>query len=160
MEHRDELLNYANRIVRDRASAEDVVQEAWFRFSSRSKDNGVIEQPKSYLFTIVRNLALDLLRRASRGVVVQLPDTTREAIASDTPSAERVLLYQSELKQFQDALSELPERTQIAFRLHRVDKLTLQETADHLGISIVMVHKLVRRAALHCAEKIHGADED
>ena len=45
IEHRDELLNYASRIVRDRASAEDVVQEAWLRFSERTQRGGDIVQP-------------------------------------------------------------------------------------------------------------------
>lgn len=159
LEHRDELLNYATRIVRDRASAEDVVQEAWFRFSSRNEQGAAIEQPRSYLFTIVRNLALDWLRRTSSGLAAAPAGAVLESVACEAPSAERVLYFRDELRALQAVLSELPERTQIAFRLYRVDKKTLQETADHLGISVVMAHKLVKRATLHCAERLHGEEE-
>lgn len=159
LEHRDELLRYAGRIIRDQAGAEDVVQEAWFRFSSRHLQ-AEIAQPKSYLFTIVRNLAVDWLRRASKSPAGESSEVSMDDIASDEPSAERVLFYRDELKDLQAALLELPEGTRMAFQLHCVEKLTLQETAELLGISLVVVHKRVKRATLHCAERIHGIEED
>jgi RNA polymerase sigma-70 factor (ECF subfamily) len=159
MEHRDELLNFATRIVRDRAGAEDVVQEAWFRFSAQSGQETAIEQPKSYLFTIVRNLAVDWLRRTAQSAVAVDPQEVLAGVPCEAPSAEQVLYYRDELKQLEAALSELPERAQIAFRLYRVDKKTLQEVADYLGVSIVAAHKLVKRATLHCAARIHGEEE-
>lgn len=160
LEHRDELLRYAGRIIHDQAGAEDIVQEAWFRFSSRHAHAAEIAQPKSYLFTIVRNLALDWLRRASNGSAAPSPDVSLDSVASDAPSAERVLYYRDELRNLQTALSELPEGVQMAFRLHCVEKRTLQETADLLGISLVAVHKRVKRATLHCAERLYGIEED
>ena len=160
LEHRDELLRYAGRIIRDQAGAEDVVQEAWFRFSSRRLQAAEITQPKSYLFTIVRNLAVDWLRRASNSPAGASSEVPMDEIASDEPSAERVLFYRDELKDLQAALLELPEGTRMAFQLHCVERLTLQETAELLGISLVAVHKRVKRATLHSAERIHGIEED
>ena len=160
LEHRDELLRYAGRIIHDQAGAEDVVQEAWFRFSSRRLQAIEIEQPKSYLFAIVRNLALDWLRRASNGPAAASSDVSMDDIASDAPSAERVLFFRDELKDLQAALFELPEGMRMAFQLHCVERLTLQQTAERLGISLVAVHKRVKRATLHCAERIYGIDED
>jgi RNA polymerase sigma factor (sigma-70 family) len=160
LEHRDELLRYARRIIHDQAGAEDVVQEAWFRFSSRGGHAGEIAQPKSYLFTIVRNLAFDWLRRASNSPAAPVAGLSLDSVASDAPSVERILYYRDELRNLEAALSELPEGTQMAFRLHCVEKLTLQETADLLGISLVAVHKRVKRATLHCADRLHGSEED
>src|SRR5687767_15233115 len=117
MAHRDDLLNYANSIVRDRASAEDLVQEAWLRFSSRTAQSAEISQPTSYLYSIVRNLARDWLRRTSSSPAVPATSETIEAIASDAPSPERVLYYRDELRVFDGVLSELPERTQRALIL-------------------------------------------
>ncbi len=47
VEHRDDLLNYANRLLGDRAIAEDVVQEAWLRLSSRDGKGQEIGHPLS-----------------------------------------------------------------------------------------------------------------
>lgn len=158
LQNRDELVKLAKRIVHDRASAEDVVQEAWIRFSSRT-ETAEIAQPKHYLFTIVRNLALDWLRRSAVVPTTATAQPYIEAVASGVPSAERVLYYRDELSQLYAALAELPERTQLAFRLNRIERRTLQETAEQLGISLVMVHKIVAQASVYLAQRIHGDEE-
>lgn len=156
MENRDELLKYAARIVRDRASAEDIVQEAWLRFSDRLQQDGEVNQPLSYLYTIVRNLALNLVRRAAMQskVVVAVPEI--ENVVHDTPSAEQVLYYKDELKAMADAVAELPERTQIAFRLYKIEGRLLHEIAARLDISVPRAHQLVKEAGLHAARRLLG----
>jgi len=159
MAHRDELLNYAHQLLRDRGNAEDLVQEAWLRFASSRREPGELAQPTKYLFAIVRNLALDWLRRSA----IHSPETmTAEAFASlpsDAPSAERVLYYRDELRAMEKMLAELPERTQVAFIMYRVERRTLQEIADHLGVSVPRVHRMVKDAMLHCASNVRRSGE-
>jgi RNA polymerase sigma-70 factor (ECF subfamily) len=153
LKHRGSLVNYANGIVRDRAGAEDVVQEAYLRFSSASSDERLISNPVSYLYRIVRNLALDLVNRtsetASTGQVSAL-----EQVAQEGPTAEDVLHYRDELRVLADALAELPERTRIAFTMYRLEGCTLQQVGDRLGVSIVRAHQLVKDAILHAARRL------
>jgi RNA polymerase sigma-70 factor (ECF subfamily) len=156
VEHRGSLVNYANGIVRDRASAEDVVQEAYLRFSAAARDDQIVN-PVSYLYRIVRNLAVDWTRRASfEAPKVSAP--VLESVASDAPSAERILFYRDELRMISDALAELPERTRVAFRMYRLEGKTLQVIADHLGVSVVRVHQLVKEAILHAARRLDGPE--
>src|SRR3546814_2652242 len=57
LRHRAELIDYATPIVGDRALAEDVVQDAWLRFSeagSHDAKTRLIRQPVGYLYRIVR----------------------------------------------------------------------------------------------------------
>src|SRR5262245_41979953 len=138
LEHRDELLNYANRIVRDRACAEDVVQEAWLRFSARSRQDGEILQPLNYLYTVVRNLALNWVKRTPHAVTVAGP--ALDTLADDLPSVEQVLYYRDELRVLVEAIAELPDRTRIAFRLYRFEGRSMREIADRLDVSVVRVH--------------------
>lgn len=158
MAHRDELVNYAHRLLRDRASAEDLVQEAWLRYSSRVADPGDLPQPTKYLFAIVRNLALDWLRRSAIHLPQPLTVETIETVASDAPSAERILYYRDELRSLEQILAGLPERTQVAFIMYRVERRTLQEIATHLGISVPRVHKMIKDALLHCTVNMPGAE--
>lgn len=159
MSHRGELVNYASAIVGDRARAEDVVQEAWLRFSERAQGGADIAQPANYLYAIVRNLALDWLKRTSRNTPQPISDTALEGIPSEAPSAERVLYYRDQLRVLEELVSELPERTQIAFRMYRVERRPLKEIADRLGVSIPRVHKMVKDAVLHCTLRVNGPEE-
>lgn len=155
LKHRGSLVNYANGIVRDRAGAEDVVQEAYLRFSSASSDERLITSPVSYLYRIVRNLALDWVHRTSDSASTgQAP--ALDQIAQDGPTAEDVLHYRDELRILTDALAELPERTRIAFTMYRLEGCTLQQVADRLGVSVVRAHQLVKDAILHAARRLDG----
>jgi len=157
MAHRRALVNYASGIVGDRSHAEDVVQEAYLRFSAAAagaRQDERIAHPVGYLYRIVRNLALDWSRRASLEPRPSAEAGDMALILHDTPSSEEVLLYRDELRVVTDALAELPERTRIAFNMVRLEGRTLQQVADHLGVSVVRVHQLVREAVLHGAKRL------
>lgn len=159
--HRADLLKYADSIVRDRASAEDLVQEAWMRFSSAAARPTEIGHPTSYLYSIVRNLARDWLRRSSRNAASpgQIePMAIMEAVPSNAPSAEQVLHYRDELRAFDSVLAELPARTQRALIMYRYERKTLREIASVLGVSTARVHSLVKQAMLHCALRLKGPE--
>lgn len=153
--HRAALVDYAAPIVGCRVQAEDIVQEAYLRFSAvASGPRGEsIVHPTSYLYRIVRNLALDWIRRLA--VEAPLPASDKlEALSARTPTAEQTLLYRDELRVLAEALAELPERTRIAFNMHRLEGRTLQEVAAFLGVSVVRAHQLVKQAVLHGARKL------
>src|SRR5487761_434067 len=59
------LLSYFRRRVRDRAHAEDLVQEALLRVI-RASEFEVIEHPESYVFKVAANLLKDSRRHAGR----------------------------------------------------------------------------------------------
>jgi RNA polymerase sigma factor (sigma-70 family) len=155
LQHRGSLVNYANGIVRDRAGAEDVVQEAYLRFSSASSDERPISSPVSYLYRIVRNLSLDWVT-SETAATGRAP--TLEQVPQEGPTAEDVLHYRNELRRLADALAELPERTRIAFTLYRLEGCTLQQVGDRLGVSVVRAHQLVKDAMLHAARRLDGMD--
>jgi RNA polymerase sigma-70 factor (ECF subfamily) len=52
------------------------------------------------------------------------------------------------------ALEELPQRTRIAFGMHRVGGFKLREIADAFDISVPMAQKLVTTALLHCRKRL------
>ncbi|MEM9161309.1 MAG: sigma factor, partial [Verrucomicrobiota bacterium] len=55
--HREKLIGYANKIVRDSYRAEDIVQDAFLKFR-KAKRSAEEDHPSAYLYRIVRNLAL------------------------------------------------------------------------------------------------------
>ena len=63
-EHRNLLFAIAYRLLGSAADAEDVIQDAWFKWSSA--DRAQVLDPKAYLARIVSNLAMDRLRSTRR----------------------------------------------------------------------------------------------
>jgi len=158
VEQRTALIDYAFPIVGCRAHAEDVVQEAYIRFDAANGKPSAIDNPVGYLFRIVRNLAIDRIRRQS--LERSLPNADDlDSIPSLAPDAEKTLLYRNDLRRLSAALEELPARTRDAFLMHRVEGLSLQEIADRLSISVARAHQLVRKAMVHGAKRLDNASE-
>ncbi|WP_421999609.1 sigma-70 family RNA polymerase sigma factor [Reyranella sp.] len=156
MEHRESLLIYARRLVRDRSGAEDVVQEAWLRFDEASRRQ-LLGQPLSYLYRIVHNLALDVCRRRAREGRIfpgTDPEAAAEASAGHETSPEAGALYREQLLLLAEALNELPERTRIAFEMHRFAGCKLREIAECLDISVPFAQALVAEALRHCRKRL------
>jgi RNA polymerase sigma-70 factor (ECF subfamily) len=160
--HRSALIEYAVPIVGSRAVAEDIVQDVYLRLVARPHSapgaggagpQGPITNPLSYLYRIVRNLALDHRRRAVADIHVP---ALVDQVAAPSPSPEEELLHRQQLRLLAAALAELPARTQIAFEMHRLGGFTLQQIAGTLGISVTLAHQLVRSAITHAARRLDG----
>jgi RNA polymerase sigma-70 factor (ECF subfamily) len=159
IEHRRSLVDYAAGILGSRAHAEDVVHEAYIRFSAAdtraaTRPDEPIRHPLAYLHMIVRNLALTWARRSSIETPVAPAGTEIVSVASDAPSAESELIHREELRVLAEALIELPVRTQLAFNMHRVDGRPLREVAGRLDISVTRAQQLVKSAMLHAARRL------
>mgnify|MGYP003138738778 CR=1 FL=1 len=154
--HRRELVAFATGIVGDRFHAEDVVQEAWLHFDAAAAETRV-EAPLGYLFRIVRNLAVDRLRRARRERARFAPGDpagTAGSVAADAPSPETEAIDRDALAALEAALAELPERTRIALEMHRFGGCRLKEIADRLGVSVTTAHTLVAEGVAHCRRRL------
>lgn len=159
LRHRSALIDYAAPILGCRARAEDVVQEAFVRFSQRQKGlTGTtvpqpIGDPVSYLYRIVRNLAFDWLRRPEAAMKPGDSDDL-ERLADGTATPEQAMMQKDQVRVLSEALAELPERTRTAFVMRRLEGRSLKEIADHLGVSVVRAHQLVKDAVRHSAARL------
>lgn len=149
--HRAELIDYAAAIVGCRARAEDVVQEAYLRFNGVT-ERGHLSQPAGYLFRIVRNLAIDLVRQLALENRHVHDTVAPERAGTDPVTPETTLLHRAELQIVRDALAELPERTRLALEMYRFGGGTFKDIAQRLGISTTLAHALVHEGLAHCQQ--------
>jgi RNA polymerase sigma-70 factor (ECF subfamily) len=153
LSHRSELVDYATAIVGDRGRGEDVVQEAFLRLRSSSADRP-LDEPLGYLRRIIRNLAIDWVRRLASEGRFLAPSLICDTIAEDRPSQEDAIIKRDELRIVMEAMAELPERTRTALELHRFDGLKLKDIAARLGISVALAHTLVYEGLEHCHRRL------
>ncbi|MCP2164916.1 RNA polymerase sigma factor SigJ [Goodfellowiella coeruleoviolacea] len=146
--HRAALFAAAYRMLGTRADAEDVVQEAWLRWSRVDQD--AVAEPRGYLFRLVTHLAVDQLRRvkARREAYVGpwLPEplvTAPDDLAEDTELAESVSMG------LLVVLETLAPVERAVFVLHEAFGFSHAEIAEMTGRTERAVRQLAYRARQH-----------
>ena len=125
--HLESAYNLARWLVRDRALADDVVQDAMLR-ALRYYHGFRGENARAWLLQIVRNVAMTRLKRGSEEVVGAASSAAAElAIAHDGP--ETVLMRQDEQRLLHDLLDSLPVELRECLVLREIEELSYKEIA-------------------------------
>ncbi len=150
------ILRYATRMLRDRAEAEDVAQEAMLRLWRIAPDWRQGEaQVSTWLYRVAANLVTDRLRKR-RGVAL---DTVAEP-EDDRPSAEDGLQAAARLAALDAALADLPERQRQAVVLRHIEGLSNPEIAQAMDIGARAVESLTARGKRALAQALAGRREE
>lgn len=161
-QHRPLLLGLAYRLLGSMWDAEDVVQEAYVRWTRT--DRSAIREPRAFLITVVSRLALDQLKsaRASRETYVGpwLPEPVATARLGplDTTELRDTVSYAT--MHLMERLSP-PERA--VFVLREAFELPYSDIADILGNSAQscrQVHFRARRRLDDGADRFHPSRAD
>lgn len=151
--HLDALYDVALRLARNRAEAEDIVQEAFLRaFRSFDRFNPGTNC-RAWLFTILRNVFLNRVRSRGREVLEgEMGGFDQVAAAVATPgelSPEEQFLQTMLHGDIDRALGTLPLTFREAVVLVDIEGLTYREVADVLGCPIgTVMSRLSRGRAL------------
>lgn len=164
VEHRSALIEYAAPILGCRARAEDVVQEAYIRFT-QNQDTATrrIDRPVAYLYRIVRNLSFDWARRQSLEQARQSDERVWWMQPSQPRTPEQEALHRHQLDAVRRVLDGLPDESRVAVEMHRFGGYTMQEIAARLEVSVTKVHGLIQGAMLDVVrvlEETAGAGTD
>lgn len=149
---RQRFLNAAIRILGCRASAEDVIQDAFVKMYGSPKEG--IESQSGYLMRVVRNLAIDHYRRQAlekrykcseeEGLHVATPGDCPETLHEDRQTLDKLAL----------AMQDLPPRTRHAFEHYRLHGQSQKDIAQELGVSPTLVNFMIRDALVHCRKTL------
>jgi RNA polymerase sigma-70 factor (ECF subfamily) len=148
--NRPYLVNLAYRMLGDVGAAEDVVQEAFVRWSAAVD----VTDDRGWLTVVTSRLCLDHLRSArSRR---ELPGSVPEAevpLAGTAPvdPADRVTLDDEVRLALLVVLQRLPPAERVAFVLHDVFGMPFESVAQSLGRPVATCRQLARRARQHVA---------
>ncbi|MFD4941094.1 RNA polymerase sigma factor SigJ [Streptomyces sp. NPDC058239] len=162
-DHRPVLTGVAYRMLGRIADAEDVVQEAWLRWSSASRED--VREPRAFLVRITTRLAVDRLRQVQsrREAYVgpwlpeplvtdfgpAVPDTAEQAVLADSVSVAVLVVLES--------LSPL-ERA--VFVLREAFGFPYAEIAATLDRTEAAVRQLAGRARRHVEKRKPRYDVD
>lgn len=144
----------------NREDAEDALQDLWFNID-RLGDRP-IDQPAAFLYRAAANLATDRRIAATRRTARDAAWLSVQPAGDEFPEADRVLIARERLRGVEAIVAAMPERMRTALALFRLEGWTQAKIAEHLGITVSGVEKLLRRAyrQLHDAKEgiSEGAD--
>lgn len=156
------LLRFLERMVRERSTAEELMQETFLRVHGARERYTADARFSTWLFRIGRNLALNELDRARNKVphlVVgegggEASERSALTLVSDRGRVDDLVDARREAKRVEVELARLPERQRSALWLAAVEGHSYAEIAEVLGTTPSSVKALVHRARRNLAERM------
>ncbi|MES1196164.1 MAG: RNA polymerase sigma factor, partial [Steroidobacter sp.] len=153
--HKTMLYRYLLRMCKQPEMANDVFQEVWSKVIAQRDRYEVRAQFKTFLYTIARNAALDVIRRNRAEHISDWIDIDDHAnqLPDGSQSPDRqiaTLQLQHDLKQ---QLEKLPAVQREAFVLFEEAELNLHDIAAITGVSMETAKSRLRYAV----NKLRGA---
>ena len=150
-------LAQAQRMLGDRAEAEDVAQEAMMRLWRIAGEWRQGEaQVSTWLYRVTANLCTDRLRRRKRSVPL---DAVAEPLDT-APSVTARMQSEARAKALSDALAQLPPRQAEAVALRHLEGLSNPEIAAVMEIGVEAVESLTARGKRGLALILAGRLEE
>ena len=148
-QNRSELIAHANRIVKDKAKAEEITQEALVKFMLAAPELSSDDHALSYIHRTIENLCIDLFRAENRRPnLVALDVATAEIESTWQVSGDHSVEISAaeDAAIIRQALSLLSPAERAALVMWEVEGRSTSEIAKELGIKESAVRHTVSRA--------------
>lgn len=144
------LFGICLRILRDRAEAEDTLQDVYVRIWNKADSYAVTgHSPMTWLITVARNLAIDRYRlRKDKGAGMD----AAAQVADAAPGPEAQVIASSERRQIEKCLDELEPDRAGAVKSAYLEGDTYQQLADRYGVPLNTMRTWLRRSLISLRE--------
>lgn len=153
-EHAD-LLRFFTWKVKCPAAAADLIQELHLRILTLSRPD-TIRNPRGFLHTTAKHLAIDFLRQRDRALPRSEPLHEALTVPTSVPNAETTVDAKRQLAAVLKAIEELPARRRAAFVMFKFEEKTYEEIARELGISTRTVEHHLSKAMAYCRTRFEA----
>ncbi|MDF2697607.1 MAG: polymerase sigma-70 factor, subfamily, partial [Labilithrix sp.] len=141
------LYGFLLRHTRDRAKAEDVVQQTMLQIHRARGRFMPGAQVMPWAFAIARRLLIDQHRRGGREVLASTDEEqVGDLLVSLDASADELAIAKEVADRLGEELQRLPENQRVAFELIKQDGLSVAEAAQVLGTTAAAVKLRAHRA--------------
>lgn len=149
LEHIDALYGYAMTLTRDKAEAEDLVQETYLRAVRAANQPAADSNLRAWLFVVMRNAWLNVIRHNYKGrrIFDFDSDEPEPGVATDTTSNPHVVYIRKlEREQVRDAIEKLPDVYREIVVLRDIEGFSYHEIATVLNCPAGTVMSRLGRA--------------
>lgn len=140
-----QLCIYAYHYVHDIEIAKELVQDAYIKLWGKILSDDNYSLLKSFLYTLVRNAALDHLRHSKTHSEYEQKIL---AYCNDEYSTFDEIIINELEEKITDAIEKLSPQCRKIFRMNRLENKTYKEIAKELQISVKAVEAQISKALL------------
>jgi len=150
--HRPLLFSIAYRMLGSASDAEDVLQDAWLRYSAA--DRPAIRSPKAFATTIVTRLCLDRLKSARAMREEYIGPWLPEPVLTSEVESPAIMVQRTEslTLAFLVLLEKLSPEERAVFLLKDIFEYGHSEVAEMLGLTEENSRQLLHRAKVRLAD--------
>ncbi len=153
------LCSYSRRYVGRKDVAEEIVSDTFLKIWENRRTLKINSSVKAYLFQAVCNNSLNYLRKLKNEIHLEeyFRETSSENIAFEATSEEieeQSLMMENMDRKIEEAVSQLPEQQQKAFRLKRFEGKKTKEIAEIMGLSVKTIEMHLSKATFHLRENL------
>lgn len=156
--HKSKLYTAIYLIVKDRYTAEDLLQETFIKAINTIRGGRYNEEGKflPWISRIAHNLAIDHFRREKRYPEVVLEDGSRlfNSMEFAEDSAEAKQVFRETRSRLRDYIRELPNEQKHVLIMRHYLQMSFQEIADRTGVSINTALGRMRYALINLRKKM------
>ncbi|MEC7259649.1 MAG: RNA polymerase sigma factor [Pseudomonadota bacterium] len=148
--HQAGLHRFIRIRIGDAFEASDILQETFLEVWRNAQRFRGASAPRTWLYGIARNKAVDRLRRSSRTTLRDLPDDT---IPDEAPSPLAVIEAASDAERLRACIGKLTPAQQSAVRLTFFEDLSYPEAAEVEGVPVGTIKTRIHHAKkllMHC----------
>ncbi|PWJ42736.1 RNA polymerase sigma-70 factor [Sediminitomix flava] len=148
------LLNFIVAMVKDRETAEELVQDIFVNFWVKREKINITTSLKAYLYRASRNHTLNYIKRRNFE-----QDYQRSLLYTQKwhhNETEDQFHFNELEKKLNQAIDTLPEKSKEIFLLSRFEGLTYKEIAETLDIPVRTVHYQIGNALKHIRSELKG----
>ncbi len=138
MLYQQRLVRFAFSITRCRETAEEVVSDVFMKIWSGRRSLSLVENFHLYIYVSTKNHSLNALARQKRHHFFSLEETVVE-FQSLYYDPEQLMITAEMYRNLRKAISDLPPKCQLIFKLVKEDGLKYREVAELLELSLKTV---------------------
>lgn len=157
--HEPQCLRLAMRLTAQEDAARDLVQEVFLKLLTIDGWSA-IDNPRAYVLRMLRNTAIERMRRARIVDFRQLTEIDACQTGDDAPDPFRVVAARQEMARVRTALDSLPEPGRSLLIQRRIEGRAPSAMSRESGISLSTLEKRLARAYYLLTRALGGGDDE
>src|SRR5215203_5663429 len=142
--HSQVMFNLIARIVRDQATAEDLLQDVFWQIWENANQYRGSGAALAWMMRVARNRSLDQLRRQKVRPPTLSDDAEEVEGIADSTTTEEVVEIQMRRAQVQRALEAIPDDQRLCLELAYFEGLSQREIAEQTNMAVGTIKSRIR----------------